>query len=597
MSKKQKLVKNILIKNKFKNTICEKGYYSQPTIHRNKLVFVCENDLWEVTIEGGEARRLTTSISEIQYPSFSPNGQFISCSTKEEGEHDVYLMESKGGPLRRLTWLNSVSNIIGWSNKGDKIIFRSSHTAVHSKGCDSRLHAVDITGGPIEELPFGPAMTINQLPKGNQSIVLGRNSINNSRWKRYRGGMIGEIWVDIQNSGDFKRLLKDLDGNPVSPFWQGKRLWFISDHEGIGNLFSCTENGKDLRQETFQKEYYVRSPSTDGKTIVYHVGGELWRIDPNESSSHLREKLIQIEFRSSKSQLQRRFYFGNNFWEEKAIHPKGHEIALTVRGRLFSMPLWEENVKQHGIRNGVRYRLPCWLSNGNLAVISDANTTDKKNNTRSSMREFLEIFNSTPSENPMISVRLPDGRIQEMRSSPSFEHLAVTTSRMDIFLIIINSGHIYKLDNSKYREIRDLTFSPDGRWLAYTKNLSLELSAIFLIELKPSIKGDSIKPSKPTKITNPLRYDFSPSFDPEGRWIYFISSRIFNPIWDTVQTATSFSRSMRPYLLTLKKNIQNPFIPKPRAPGDSLNETLKNEFDESKKKIKSKKNLRKKNLY
>ena len=596
MYKKQKLRKNFSNKNKFKTILCEKGYYSQPTIHRNKLVFVCENDLWETTIEGGEALRLTSSISEILSPFFSPDGQFICCSSKEEGEHDVYIMDSKGGPLQRLTWLNTVSNIIGWTNKGDKIIFRSSHEAIHNKGCDAWLYEVEITGGPVEVLPLGPAMTICKQPKGNKSIVLGRNCINNSRWKRYRGGMIGEIWVDIKNTGYFKRLLKNLKGNPVKPFWQGERIWFISDHKGIGNLFSCNNDGKDIRQETFQKKYYVRSPTSDGKTIVYHVGGELWKINPNEKSTPSRETLIQIEFRSSKSQLQRRFYFGNNFWEEKAIHPKGHEIALTVRGRLFSMPLWEEAVKQHGIRNGVRYRLPCWLSNGNLAVISDAYASDKKSNIRSLMQEFLEIFKSTPSENPLISKKLPEGRIQEMRPSPSYEHLAFTTSRMDIYFLIVNSGRIYKIDNSKYREISDLTFSPDGRWLAFTKYLSMELSAIFLVELNPSAKGDSIKPSKPIKITNPLRYDFSPSFDPGGRWIYFISSRIFNPIWDTVQTATSFSRSMKPYLIILKKNIQNPFIPKSRALGDSSNELVKNESEESKIKLNQKKILEKKPL-
>jgi len=559
------------------------GYYSQPTIYKNKLVFVCENDLWEVSTGGGKANRLTNAISEIHSPFFSPDANFISCCAKEEGEHDIYIMESKGGQLKRLTWLNTVTNVLGWSNDGKNIFFRSTHEAIHSKGCDAWLFKVPVKGGSVEVLPFGPAMTFSQQQTAKKSIILGRNKINNSRWKRYRGGMIGEVWVDKQNTGNFKRLLRELSGNPVSPFWIDERIWFVSDHDGIGNLYSCNVDGKDIRQETFQKDYYVRYPATDGVNVVYNVGGELWKVDPTKKVSPMREKLIKIDFFSNKNKLQRRFFYGDKFWEEKVIHPKGHEIALTVRGKLFSMPLWEEAVKQYGIRDGVRYRLPCWLSNGNIAVISDASFLNPKKNTSSSMLEQLDIFEDTPSEIPILSHKLPPGRIQEISASPRHGHLAITTSRMSIYLIIASSGNSYKLDDSKFREIRDIAFSPDGRWIVYSKYISLELSAIFLIDLNPSNKGNSIQPSRPFKITNPVRYDFSPSFDPEGRWIYFISSRTFNPIWDTVQTGTSFSRSMKPYILTLRENIQNPFIPKPRAIGEETNGNSTKEVQKSTK--------------
>ena len=254
------------------------------------------------------------------------------------------------------------------------------------------------------------------------------------------------------------------------------------------------------------------------------------------------------------------------------LHPQGHEVALTARGKLFSMPLWEQAVRQHGIRDGVRYRLPCWLPNGNLAAISDASVVQSKTKKLSSIEEQLDVFGDFPSEIPVCSHKLPPGRMQEIAVSPRHPHLALTTSRMELYLMNAETGRIYKLDDSKVREIREIVFSPDGRWLAYTKYLSLELTAIFLLDLKPSAKGKRIKPAEPLQITQPVRYDFSPAFDPEGRWLYFLSSRTFNPIWDTVQTGTSFSRSMKPYLLTLKKDTQNPFVPKPHAPGREMGE-------------------------
>ena len=569
------------------------GYFTQPTVFQNQLVFVSENDLWYAPLEGGRAQRLTSARSETHSPAFSPDGHWIACCTKEEGEHDVYLMESGGGPLQRLTWLNSVTHIVGWSLDGQYIWFRSTHQAVHNRGSDAWLFKVSLNGGPVENLPFGPAMTANQQLRGKNGIVLGRNTMNNSRWKRYRGGMTGEIWVDTQNKGNFKRLLGDLTGNPVRPFWLGERLWFISDHEGLGNLYSCNNLGKELRQETFQKEYYVRFPATDSNTIVYHVGGELWKLDPREKTSPNRESQIKIGWHSTKSRLQRRFFYGETYWEETMLHPKGHEITLTARGKLFSMPLWEQAVRQHGIRDGVRYRLPCWLPDGNIVAISDTCLIKSKAEKYSATEEQLDIFGSFPSETPVFSHKLPAGRIQEMAVSPRYPHLALTTSRMELFLMNAGNGHINKLDHSEVREIREVVFSPDGRWLAYTKYLSLELTAIFLVDLNPSPNGKRVKPSESFQITQPVRYDFCPSFDPDGRWLYFLSSRIFNPIWDTVQTGTSFSRSMKPYLLTLKKDTQNPFVQKPNAPGRETIETESGISSESQNvKNKKQKNLK-----
>ena len=154
------------------------GYFTQPTVFQNQLVFVSENDLWQVPLEGGRAQRLTSARSETHSPSFSPDGHWIACCTMEEGEHDVYLMESRGGPLQRLTWLNSVTHIVGWSQDGQYIWFRSTHQAVHSRGSDAWLYQVSLNGGPVERLPFGPAMTANQQLSGKKGIVLGRNTLN-----------------------------------------------------------------------------------------------------------------------------------------------------------------------------------------------------------------------------------------------------------------------------------------------------------------------------------------------------------------------------------------------------------------------------------
>ena len=224
--------------------------------------------------------------------------------------------------------------------------------------------------------------------------------MNNSRWKRYRGGMVGEIWVDEQGIGNFQRILNDLEGNPVCPYWVGKRIWFVSDHEGIGNLYSCTPKGKDLQRESFQEEHFVRDPAFSGNQLVYHCGGDLWKLDISADSK--RENRIPIEFQSSRSRIQRRFIYGDSHLEDGVLHPAGHEVAILARGKLFSMPHWEQEVRQYGQRHGVRYRLPCWLSDGRLAAISDDSAPQKKNKSASIQggEERLDVFALDPSEQP-----------------------------------------------------------------------------------------------------------------------------------------------------------------------------------------------------
>ena len=220
------------------------------------------------------------------------------------------------------------------------------------------------------------------------------------------------------------------------------------------------------------------------------------------------------------------------------------------------MPLWELAATQLGVRDGVRYRLQRWLPDSRVAVISDAKG-----------QERLEVFAMEPTLEPAARFRLPPGRVQDLVVSPRHPHLVMTTSRMELWWMNANTGRLRRLDHSTVSEIGDPAFSPDGHWLAYSKNLSVELQAIFLIDLGVQKEGKAIRPHSPVQVSDPVRYDFTPSWDPEGHWLYFLSSRTYNPIWDTVQTATTFSRSIKPYLITLQKDTPSPFLELPRPPG------------------------------
>jgi len=164
-----------------------RGYFRFPTIHADKVVFVAEDDLWEAPAIGGVARRLTANLGAVSDPLFSPDGQWLAFVGREEGHAEVYVMAACGGRARRLTFQASHATVVGW--RQDRIVYASD--AGRPSSFDLWLHTVDLEGREPQRLALGPAQAASW---GEGGLVIGRNTGDPARWKRYRGGTAGEIF-------------------------------------------------------------------------------------------------------------------------------------------------------------------------------------------------------------------------------------------------------------------------------------------------------------------------------------------------------------------------------------------------------------------
>ena len=515
------------------------GYPRFPAIYGDQIVFTAEDDLWRVSTAGGRAERLTAGVASATGAHFSPDGRQIAFTGSDEGPKEVYIMPADGGPSRRLTYQAGRANVVGWQPDGTKILYAGS--AGLPSGRWTMLYAVSPQGGEPTRLSYGIANAIAFGPRG--AVVLGRNIREPAFWKRYRGGTAGYLWIDAEGSGGFKRLL-DLNSNIAAPCWIGERVFFLSDHEGIANVYSCLPTGEDVRRHSHQETFYVRNLATDGRLCVYHAGGDLFVLDPSTNE----ERRLEVELAGSQAQRARQFVPAGKFMDSWALHPKGQAVAITTRGKAFSLSNWEGAVLQHGEIDGPRYRLITWLADGKrLVAVSDVGHEPR-----------LVVFSADGSTPDRTLDQLDIGHVTGLRAAPVGEQVILMNHRNELLLADLAAETLRVLDRSDYGRIEDselvngIAWSPDGRWVAYEQATSAQRVVIKLCRVE---SGETFQ------VTEAVRRDTKPSFDPAGRYLYFLSARDFDPVQDTMHFEFSFPKGVRPYLVTLRKDLRSPFQP------------------------------------
>lgn len=527
------------------DTAGRSGYYRYPAVHGDTVVFTSEGDLWSVGIHGGAARRLTSDSGVESMALISTDGLTVAFVGQYEGPSDVYIVPLAGGIPQRRTWSGDAVPA-AWAPDGRLLVSTNRYSTLP----DPKLVLLDDRGGR-EVVPLAEGSEAAYSSDGH-TLFFTRWKKQPSNTKRYQGGYNETLWR-FDGNNEAVPLTADWAGTSRDPMFWNQRLYFLSDRDGVMNVYSMDTQGRDLKQESHQRGFDIESASLSDGHVVYACGANLWSLDLK--SGH--EEIISISVASDFDQLRDHWVKAPlNFLTSVHISPDGSRAVFTARGEVFTLPAKNGRIIKVAGDPGVRYREARFLPDGrNLVAVS----------TESGETEFWKF--------PANGVGSPEQWTHNSKvlrwdgvPSPDGKWLAHRDKDQQLWVYDIGTRQDKRIAQSRFGDFDNLTWSPDSRWLSYTQTAANQFLRISVFNVE----------SGATQAITSDRYNsVSPAWSTDGKWLYFLSDRslkttVVSP-WGARQPEPHFDRPVKLYELGLVPGLRSPFLPPdelhPDAPG------------------------------
>lgn len=513
----------------------------QPDVSETHITFVYAGDIWTVPIAGGTATRLTSPAGEESFPKFSPDGKHIAFSANYHGNTDVYVIPATGGLPVRLTQHSYDDRVIDWHPDGDKVLFSSARESGRQRF--SQFFLTNKNGGMAEKLPVPYGEFGSFSPDGSQFAYTQRSRAFRT-WKRYRGGMAAEII--LFNLRDLSsQYIVDNDANNEIPMWSGNKIYFLSDR-GVNhraNIWSYDVTTRAMKQLTDFADFDVRFPAIGPKDIVFEAGGKLFLL--NLASEQTRE--VKVNVVTDQISLQPVIKNANKNISSAWISPDGKRVVIEARGELFSVPAENGYVQNLTQTSGVAERFPSWSPDGKyIAYWSD----------RSGEYELHVRDMSTGKEEQLTTYGA--GYRYRLYWSPNSKKLAFVDKAMKIKIYEIDKKRTIDVDQglSMYEgnlKNFSVSWSSDSRWMAYSRDLPNNNTAVFLYDLNNYVKH---------QVTSNYYSTMNPAFDPEGKYLYVLTNRNFRPSYSDFDNSFIYPNSTQMAAISLRTDVPSPLAPK-----------------------------------
>lgn len=523
-----------------------------PSLSQDKIAFRYADDIWTVSRQGGEAERLTSNGEVAAGPFYSPDGAWIAYSARLQGNADAYLIPAAGGVPRRITWLPGGAAVLGWSPDGKDVLISSGAVSYRHFDKLFRVHA-DGSGVP-EPLPLPSGFQASFSPDG-RSIAYQPFTKWQPAWKRYVGGQTSPIWIVNLKTLDLVKVPRE-NSNDSNPVWVGGSVYFLSDRDSTGknngpvSLFRYDTATKAVSQAAPNSSYDLKSFQAGPGGLVYEQFGSIHLLDTAANA----DKTVSIQIHGELANLvPHRAEVKPNEIQNAALSPAGARAVFEAHGEIFTVPAEKGDTRNLTQTPGVAERSPAWSPDGKtIAYFSDA-----------SGEYQLYLHDQTGFKAPTVIDLGPDPSFfYNPTWSPDSKRIAYTDKHLRMWYVDVPTGPSAAagkpvlIDKGIYGSFGSdfgMVWSPDSKWIAYRRDLDNQLSAIFLY---------SLETHKFTQVTDGMSDTGSPSFDPNGKYLYFLASTDDGPSSAGIDLSSlDRAQTTAPYVVVLAKDGASPLPP------------------------------------
>jgi len=512
---------------------------TKPAVSAERVAFVYADDLWTADLEGRNVRRLTSGVGTETNPSFSPDGRLVAFSGQYDGNVDVYVVPAGGGVPKRLTWHPSVDLVLGFTPDGQSVLFASGRFS--NNRAYSQLFTVPVAGGEAGMLNIPYASDAEISPDG-RFIAYCPFPEAFTQWKHYRGGRFSRIWIFNAKDTSIEKLPQpEGRSNDVDPMWVGGKIVFRSDRNGEFNLFSFDPASKAVKQLTEFKDFPVLSASAGANRIVFEQAGALHLFDVAQAQS----RRLTIGVATDLPELRERFAKGSQWVRGGSISPTGARAVLGFRGEIVTVPAEKGDPRNLTRTPAVHERSPVWSPDGkSIAYFSDASGE-------------YELHVAAQDGQGAVKTFKPGGAgfYGSPCWSPDSRKIAFADNALSLYWIDLATGAAKRIA-SEYlyqpggQSAMRANWSPDSKWIAYTLGTPTFFRRVHVY---------SLDQDKSFPVTDGLSSVDEPTFDAEGKYLWFLASTDAGPVAQWFDMSNSDLRlTSSLYLAVLRKDGANP---------------------------------------
>ena len=516
-----------------------------PAMHGSQVVFSYAGDLYTVGKEGGTARKITSHPGYETFPKFSHDGKQIAFTGQYDGNTEVFIMPATGGEPKRISYTATLGRddvadrmgpnnvVMGWSNDDKNVIYRGRAKSFNPfKG---KLYLAPVSGDLPQELPFSVAGWLSYNEDGSK-IAMNRVFREFRTWKYYKGGMADDVWIYDNKTGASENVTNN-PAQDIFPMYYKTKVYFLSDRDRAMNLFEYDTQSKQTKKLTDFKEFDCKFPSLGTDAIVFENGGYIYLFNIATGKADKLNINISEDFSSGRDKL----IDASKFIDSYAIAPDGKRAAFGARGDVFSVPGNSGVTRNLTQSSGAHDRNVEWSPDGKwISYVSDRTGEDE-----------LYVQKQDGSE-PAKQLTKGGGSYKfNPVWSPDSKYLLLGDRNQDLFYVDVVSGSKTMVVHNDFREIDDYVFAPDSKWIAYTepgKARQFDIIKLFNIENKKSVA-----------VTDNWYNSAQPAFSPDGKLLYFVSSRDFNPTYSNTEWNHAYVDMDKIYVVRLSKDAKSSF--------------------------------------